>query len=228
MKYQMAPMWFSKDFKKDKVFRTSQDTRCLNVLLNRSSVAGFAVVDGRRTARYAAQKLAIDRRQRFPQFAGCCFIPCANVNANNLTLCLHQALTEPTACFLCFLPMTITHRIETLTLPLFLGVTCMLQITLAYFSLTSRKQPLFRNLCCTSDSGQRNAFHDRSISSRVAKVDRFFSRWFDELSSAVKAFEPLFTVVDATILNGLGRRTNGVGRHGRRTTRNSTSRSLHL
>ena len=76
---------------------------------------------GRRTAPYAAQKLAIDRRQRFPQFAGCCFIPCANVNANNLALCLHQAPTEPTACCLCFLPMTITHRIETLTPPLFFG-----------------------------------------------------------------------------------------------------------
>ena len=118
---------------------------------------------GRRTAAYAAQKLAIDRRQLFPQFAGCCFIPCANVNANNLTLCLHQAPTAPTACCLCFLPMTITHRIETLAPPLFLGVTCTLRASLAYFSLTSRKQPLFRNLCCTSDSGQRNAFHDRSV-----------------------------------------------------------------
>ena len=30
-------MWFSNDFEKDNVFRTNRDTRCLSVLLNRST-----------------------------------------------------------------------------------------------------------------------------------------------------------------------------------------------
>ncbi len=34
MKYQIAPMWFSKDLEKDKVFLTKRDPLCLRVLLN--------------------------------------------------------------------------------------------------------------------------------------------------------------------------------------------------
>jgi hypothetical protein len=42
-------------------------------------------------------------------------------------------------------------------------------------------------------------------------------------------FEPLFTVVDATILDRLRRCTNGTDRHESKTSaRNSTSLSLHL
>ena len=52
---------------------------------------------------------------------------------------------------------------------------------------------------------------------------------FDELSSAVMAFEPLFTVVNATILDRLRRCTNGAGRHDqKKSARSSTSPSLHL
>jgi hypothetical protein len=43
------------------------------------------------------------------------------------------------------------------------------------------------------------------------------------------AFEPLFAVVDATILDSLRRRTNGAGGHeSKPSARNSTSLSLHL
>jgi hypothetical protein len=58
-------------------------------------------------------------------------------------------------------------------------------------------------------------------------VDHFFARLFDELSSAVGAFEPLLTVVDVTVLNRFSGRTKGAGRHGRRTE-DFTSPSLHL
>jgi hypothetical protein len=50
-----------------------------------------------------------------------------------------------------------------------------------------------------------------SISPHVASVDHFFSQLLDELSSAVLAFEPLFTLVDVTLLKRLGRCTNGAG-----------------
>jgi hypothetical protein len=43
------------------------------------------------------------------------------------------------------------------------------------------------------------------------------------------ALEPLFAVMDATILDSLRRRTNGAGGHERKpSTRNSTFLSLHL
>jgi hypothetical protein len=43
------------------------------------------------------------------------------------------------------------------------------------------------------------------------------------------AFEPLFAVVDATILDSLRRCTNGAGGHERKpSATNSTSLSLHL
>jgi hypothetical protein len=41
-------------------------------------------------------------------------------------------------------------------------------------------------------------------------------------------FEPLFTVVNTTILNRIGRCTSWAGWHDRRTAKNSTSPSLHL
>lgn len=37
MKYQMAQMLFFKDLEQDNVFRTKRDTRCLSVLLKRST-----------------------------------------------------------------------------------------------------------------------------------------------------------------------------------------------
>ena len=43
-----------------------------------------------------------------------------------------------------------------------------------------------------------------------------------------RAATPLFTIVDAAILDRLGRRTKGVGRHGKRIARNSIFPSLQL
>lgn len=67
------------------------------------------------------------------------------------------------------------------------------------------------------------------MSSRVAPSITFLVGCQGELSSAVMTFEPLFTVVDATILDRLRRHTNRAGRHDPKPlARNSTSRSLHL
>ena len=73
----------------------------------------------------------------------------------------------------------------------------------------------------------RRSNNNRSISSRVAPQSSFCVG-FNELTTALVALEPLFTIVDATILDRLGRGTNGASRHGRRTAKHSTSPSLHL
>jgi hypothetical protein len=49
---------------------------------------------------------------------------------------LHQELARPIVCCLCCPRMTTADRIETLTPPLFLGVTCTCRGTWAYFSFT--------------------------------------------------------------------------------------------
>lgn len=50
-------------------------------------------------------------------------------------------------------------------------------------------------------------------------VNDFFAGLFDELSSTAMAFESLFTVVNATVLNRFGGCTYGAGGHGRRTAK---------
>ncbi|MEP0746106.1 hypothetical protein NDA04_03945 [Trichocoleus sp. AS-A2] len=69
---------------------------------------------------------------------------------------------------------------------------------------------MFRNLGCTSNSGKRNPFQQQSVNEfPCGLVNHFFGRMLDELSSTAMAFEPLFTVVDATIFDRLSRCTSG-------------------
>lgn len=141
---------------------------------------------------------------------------------------LHRSLTRPTACSLCCPQMTIAHRIESLASPFF-GAHLHASGYPSVFLIDIGLQPLLRNLGCTSDSSQGNAFQQQSVNQFPSGlVDHFFSRLFDELPPAVSAFEPLFSVMNATILNRIGRSTQWASRHGRTTAKNSTSLSLHL
>ncbi len=105
--------------------------------------------------RICDRALAIDTGQGFPQFACCCFIPCANINANNLTSVCTLEPTRPTACSLCCPRMTIIHRIELLTSPFF-GGHLHVSWHPGIFLIDVVLQPLLRHLRHTSYSGKRS------------------------------------------------------------------------
>ena len=146
-------MWFSNDFEKDKVFRTRRDTRCLNVLLNRSSVAGFSSFFTNGSMSFAGvalpHRLPKSRYRRWhtgdkpeAKIPITCVLrlhPVRQCKRRQSHECLYQELTRPTACSLCCPRMTIIHRIETLTAPLFLGAVCTIKGHLSIFLINIGK-----------------------------------------------------------------------------------------
>ena len=77
-------------------------------------------------------------------------------------------------------------------------------------------QPLLRNLDYTSNPCQRNSFEEQSVNHfSCGLVNHFFRGLLNELSSALPTLEPLFPVVNMTILYRVKRCTSWAGRHGR-------------
>ncbi len=116
--------------------------------------------------------------------------------------CQHRALTRPTACSPCCPQTATTHCIESSTPPFF-GCHLHLSGHLCIFLINVGLQPSFRNVGCHGQYQLRRSVLTPIGQSVPVWLDRsLFNGLFDELPSAVVAFESLFTSVDTIVLRG--------------------------